>query len=203
VIEFFKGKRKLENAVKHGINFEGAIAKAIDFGKIRGQRLAKEAAPIAAAGGHNLLLIGPPGEGKSLLAGALPGILPRLTNEEMVQLTKIYSTYGVPNRNGVAVTRRPFRPIHHTISPQALVGGGRIISRPGEITLAHLWILLLDEIAEFNNGTLEALRQPMESGEVTITRVGGTLTYPCRFTLVAAPIMGLFHTSYCKDQRKV
>ncbi len=186
VIEFFQGKRTLENALRQGIQFDSAVPKAMDFGLIRGQEKAKEAAYIAAAGGHNLLLIGPPGEGKSLLASALPGILPRLTDEEKVQLTKIYSAYGALDRDGLAVTRRPMRSVHHSASKQALVGGGSGVPRPGEITLAHLGVLFLDEIAEFSGSTLEALRQPIEAGEVAISRVGATLTYPCRFTLLAA-----------------
>jgi magnesium chelatase family protein len=186
VIEFFQGKRTLENALKEEIRFESVIPKALDFGKIKGQEDAKEAAIIAAAGGHNLLLIGPPGEGKSLLANAIVGILPRLNNEEKVELTKIYSAYGELEKDGQAVTRRPFRAIHNTVSTAALIGGGATIPRPGEITLAHHGILFLDEIAEFTRGTLESLRQPIESGEIRISRVGATITYPCRFTIVAA-----------------
>jgi magnesium chelatase family protein len=186
VIEFFQGKRKLENALKNAINFENAVEKAVDFGLIRGQARAKRAAIISAAGGHNLLLIGPPGEGKSLLASAIPGILPRLANEEKVQLTRIYSACGQLERDGMAVTRRPMRPVHHTASTQSVIGGGSKVARPGEITLAHLGVLFLDEIAEFSRATLESLRQPIESGEVQISRVGGTLSFPARFTLVAA-----------------
>lgn len=169
-----------------GIHFEPAVAKGPDLGVIRGQVEAKGAAYVAAAGGHNLLLIGPPGEGKSLLASALPGILPRLTDEEKVQLTRIYSAYGALDRDGLAVSRRPMRTVHHTASKQSLIGGGSGVPRPGEITMAHLGVLFLDEIAEFSGATLDALRQPLEAGEVTIARVGATLTYPCRFTLVAA-----------------
>jgi magnesium chelatase family protein len=186
VLQFFQGKRTLENALKNRIEFESVIPKSLDFGAIKGQEAAKEAAVIAAAGGHNLLLIGPPGEGKSLLASALPGILPKLSNADKVELTKIYSAYGALSNDGEAVTRRPFRAIHHTASRQALIGGGSGIPRPGEITLAHLGILFLDEIAEFSRATLETLRQPLESGEIAISRVGATLSYPCRFTLVAA-----------------
>lgn len=186
VIDYFRGQRKLESALKNEIQFESAIPKALDFGRIRGQAKAKDAACIAAAGGHNLLLIGPPGEGKSLLASAMPGILPRLTNAEKVELTKIYSACGEFVHDGMAVTRRPMRPIHHTASKQALIGGGSKIPRPGEVTLSHLGVLFLDEIAEFSRATLDSLRQPLENGFVAISRVGATIEYPCRFTLVAA-----------------
>ena len=201
VIDFFNGRRTLQNALKEEIRFDNAIAKCVDFGKIRGQQKAKDAAVIAAAGGHNMLMIGPPGEGKSLLASAIPGILPWLQNGEKVDLTKIYSACGELGRDGVAVTRRPFRSIHHTASKQSLVGGGSKIPRPGEITLAHLGVLFLDEIAEFSTSTLESLRQPIEAGEVSISRVGATITYPCRFTLVAAmnPCpCGYYGTDMCR-----
>lgn len=201
VTDFFAGRRTLDNALKQRIVFESVIDKAVDFGKIRGQEQAKEAAILSAAGGHNLLLIGPPGEGKSLLASALPGILPRLTDGEKVQLTRIYSAAGTLERDGQAVTRRPMRSIHHTASKQAIVGGGAGIPRPGEITMAHLGVLFLDEIAEFSSATLESMRQPIESGEITVTRVGGSFTYPCRFTLVAAmnPCpCGYFGTDRCR-----
>ena len=136
-IQFFRGERTLENALKHNIEFEHVIPKAVDFAMIRGQKHAKDAAYLAAAGGHNLLLYGPPGEGKPLLASALPGITPRLSDEEKVQLTRIYSAYGALERDGMAVTRRPMCPVHHTATKQALVGGGSKIPKPGEITLAR------------------------------------------------------------------
>lgn len=201
VIQFFQGKRTLDNALKNPIQFDSFIPRAVDFGAIRGQKKAKDAACISAAGGHNLLLIGPPGEGKSLLASALPGIMPRLSDEEKVELTKIYSAYGALEKDGVAVTRRPMRSVHHTASKQAIIGGGSGIPRPGEITLSHLGVLFLDEIAEFSGSTLEALRQPIENGEIAISRVGATLSYPCRFTLVAAmnPCpCGFFGTEKCR-----
>jgi magnesium chelatase family protein len=186
VIHFFKGKRALENALREKISFEPAIQSAVDFGRIKGQKAAREAAMISAAGGHNLLLIGPPGEGKSLIASAIPGILPRLSNEEKVELTRIYSACGKLAHDAMAVTRRPMRSVHHTASQASLIGGGSKLPSPGEITLAHLGVLFLDEIAEFSQATLETLRQPIEQGWVTISRVGGTLRFPAQFTLVAA-----------------
>ena len=143
VLEFFRGKSKLRNALREPIRFNAVIEKAVDFGKIRGQEQAKRAAVIAAAGGHNLLLVGPPGEGKSLLASAIPGILPRLQESEMVELTRIYSAVGQLGDDGNAVTRRPMRTVHHSVSMPALVGGGSGIPRPGEITLAHHGVLSL------------------------------------------------------------
>jgi magnesium chelatase family protein len=200
VINFFKGKGRLENALKEKIVFEPAFDKSVDFGRIRGQALAREAAVISAAGGHNLLMVGPPGEGKSLIASAIPGILPRLSNEEKVELTRIYSACGKLAHDAMAVTRRPMRPVHHSASLPSLIGGGARIPNPGEITLAHLGVLFLDELAEFSRATLEAMRQPIEQGWVTISRVGGTLQFPCQFTLVAAmnPCpCGYFGTDRC------
>ncbi|MEW4528270.1 YifB family Mg chelatase-like AAA ATPase [Maioricimonas sp. JC845] len=187
VIKFFRGERSLDDARRQGsIQFENATDPAVDLGRIRGQDAAKRGLMIAAAGGHNLLMIGPPGEGKSLLASAMPGILPRLTEHEMVELTKIYSACGKLEKDGLAVMRRPMRSVHHTASKQSVIGGGSGVPMPGEITLAHLGVLFLDEIAEFNRGTIEALRQPIEAGEVHLTRVHASMTYPSQFTLVAA-----------------
>jgi magnesium chelatase family protein len=186
VIDFFNQKGKLLDVRNQPVEFEDVIPKAIDFGLIRGQTKAKRAAIISAAGGHNLLLIGPPGEGKSLLASALPGILPRLSDEEKVQLTRIYSASGQLEKDGLAVTRRPMRTVHHTASKQSIIGGGSGVPGPGEVTLSHLGVMFLDEIAEFSAATLDSLRQPIEAGEITISRVGASMTFPCRFTLIAA-----------------
>lgn len=201
VVDFFNGKGSLPNALQRSIKFENAIEKAVDLGRIRGQRKAKRAAIISAAGGHNLLMIGPPGEGKSLLASAIPGILPRLADSEKVLLTKIYSACSKLPNDGMAVTRRPMRCIHHTASKESVIGGGSQVPRPGEITLAHLGVLFLDEIAEFSRSTLESLRQPIENGEVHLSRVQASMTYPCRFTLVAAmnPCpCGFYGTERCR-----
>ena len=201
VLAFFRGERKLDSVLSRELEFEAVIPKCVDFGRIKGQEKAKRAAIIAAAGGHNLLLIGPPGEGKSLLASAIPGILPRLSSQEKVELTRIYSACGKLERDGLCVTRRPMRSVHHTASKQAIVGGGSGLPTPGEVTLAHLGVLFLDELAEFSRPTLETLRQPIENGEVTISRVDGSLTFPCRFSLVAAmnPCpCGYFGTDRCR-----
>ncbi|MCS7305872.1 MAG: YifB family Mg chelatase-like AAA ATPase [Thermoguttaceae bacterium] len=186
VVEFFRGTRRLENVLSTQVRLQSAVHKAPDFSVIKGQQAAKEAAVIAAAGGHNLLLVGPPGEGKSLLAHAMAGILPPLRPEEVVELTRIYSAAGLLEEDGRIVNRRPFRVVHHSASKEALVGGGSTNMRPGEITLAHLGVLFLDELPEFSRSTLEAIRQPMEDGSITISRVSFRVRLPCRFTLVAA-----------------
>lgn len=201
VISFFRGELRLTDARKGGITFEEAVDRAPDFGRIKGQALAKRAATISASGGHNLLLIGPPGEGKSMLAKSMPGILPRLRDSEKVLLTKIHSACGQLERDGLAVTRRPMRSIHHTASKNSIIGGGAGMPRPGEITLAHLGVLFLDEIAEFSRGTIDALRQPIEDGVVHLTRVNGSMSFPCKFTLLAAmnPCpCGFFGSDNCK-----
>ncbi|HVM90363.1 MAG TPA: YifB family Mg chelatase-like AAA ATPase [Verrucomicrobiae bacterium] len=184
VISHIRGQNSLIVETGRDLLPEALPASGLDFASIRGQGQARRALEIAAAGGHNVLMQGPPGSGKTLLARAFPTILPWLTSEEALEATRIHSVAGLLPPEGM-VRQRPFRAPHHSASGVALVGGGAI-PKPGEISLAHRGVLFLDEFLEFPRHVLEALRQPLEDGSVTVSRAQGTLTFPARFTLLGA-----------------
>ncbi|OHA09182.1 MAG: magnesium chelatase [Candidatus Sungbacteria bacterium RIFCSPLOWO2_01_FULL_59_16] len=184
LLDDLEGRRELE-AVMPSEPEDAPREAAFDFALIRGQEQAKRALEIAAAGAHNLLMSGPPGTGKTILARAIPAILPAMTPDEIIEVTKIASVAGVLARRGSAVRARPFRTPHHTASAVAITGGGSAI-RPGEVTLAHRGVLFLDELPAFPPHVLDALRQPLEDRMITVARASGAITFPADFMLVAA-----------------
>ena len=184
LIAFLEGREKLEPSVRIPPKMDNDVF-VDDFADVQGQFMAKKALEVAASGGHNVLMVGSPGTGKTMLARRLPSILPKMSYQEALEVTKIYSIAGLLSRNGGLIMQRPFRSPHHTVSSVGIIGGGTI-PKPGEVTLSHNGVLFLDELPEFSKMALEALRQPLEDGEVLITRVNASLKFPSRMILVAS-----------------
>lgn len=185
IMRVLLGQDNLIHFEREPLNLEEELLFDYDFSQVKGQEQAKRALEVAAAGGHNILLKGPPGAGKTMLARAFPSILPPLSFEEAIEVTKIYSIAGLLESGKALISKRPFRSPHHTASYVGLIGGGNSI-RPGEVSLAHRGVLFLDELPEFPRQVLEVLRQPMEDYKVTISRASGSLTFPAKFILFAA-----------------
>ena len=186
ILDHFTGQKKLEPSC---VSIDELLCESdafrYDFVDVKGQAFAKRALEIAAAGGHNVIMIGPPGSGKTMIAQRIPSILPKLSFEESLEVTKIHSIAGLLSGNSPLIAERPFRHPHHTVSAAGLSGGGTN-PRPGEISLSHNGVLFMDELPEFRRDALEAMRQPLEDGEITITRTSGSVTYPCSVMLVAS-----------------